>query len=687
MEKKKRQGSHSFNRRELLRGAGAVGIVGVTGCTALLSQAVPPSRPPLYGSAYAQPTEIGWQPKQPPLTTPWTEDVLPESSLPEYPRPQMKRKEWLNLNGVWQFAAASQGESPPVGRDLPDRILVPFPPESALSGIMRHHERMFYRRRFIVPPHWRVAGQGEAEAHQRLLLHFDAVDYQTDVWINGGFLGTHEGGYDRFTFDITDALRIDEAHKSEGVQEIIVGVFDPTENGDQPLGKQRVSALDNSDSVLFYTPTSGIWQTVWMEPVAPAHIERLVMTPDIPGQSLRLQVHAAYAQHKVVEATAYDGHHVLGHAAGKPGQEITLRIPSPKLWSPDSPFLYGLTVRLVEPKAALESTSSRDREARSQAEDLEPFLDEVESYFGMRSIGLSMIDGRSHIILNGELTFQLSTLQQGFWPDGIYTAATDEGLKFDLAQAKRLGFNTVRKHQKLEPDRWYYHADTLGLLVWQDMPATATGRQAPHTIGPAPAPPLAGRQEFERELRRIVEQYCSHPSIVMWIPFNEGWSEYDTARIADMVKRWDPSRLVDVMSGLNVCECGTVGGDVIDRHNLRTVSAGPPPQPTESRAAIIGEFGAYGISVEGHTWDPRHSHPRIQMADMKALTDQYVEALAQVQSFVTASGLSGANYNLFADVEHQVNGLFTYDRKILKPNAAQVQKANARVLAAASRLK
>ena len=424
MEKKKGRGRHSFSRRELLRGAGVVGLVGVTDCTALLSRAISPSRPPLYGSACPQPSERGWRPKQPPLTTPWTKDVSPENSLPEYPRPQMKRKEWLNLNGVWQFAAAGPDKSPPVGRDLPDRILVPFPPESALSGIMRHHARMFYRRRFIVPPDWRVAGLGEAEDHQRLLLHFEAVDYQTNVWVNGSFVGTHKGGYDHFTFDITDALRIDEVHKSRGIQEIIVGVFDPTEDGDQPLGKQRVSALDNPDSVLFYTPTSGIWQTVWMEPVAAAHIERLVMTPDIPGQSLRLQVHAAHAQHAVVKATAYDGPHAVGHAAGQTGQEITLRISTPKLWSPDSPFLYSLRVRLMEPTEAVESTSSSGREARAQAEDLEPFSDEVESYFGMRSICLSMIDGRSHIVLNGELAFQLSTLQQGFWPDGIYTAAT-----------------------------------------------------------------------------------------------------------------------------------------------------------------------------------------------------------------------------------------------------------------------
>ena len=302
----------------------------------------------------------------------------------------------------------------------------------------------------------------------------------------------------------------------------------------------------------------------------------------------------------------------------------------------------------------------------------------------MRSIEIHTINGKPHIELNGAFIFQLSTLQQGFWPDGIYTAATDEALRFDLESAKALGFNAVRKHQKIEPDRWYYHADKLGVLVWQDMPATATGRQASRPQDSALHPDQAGEKKFETELHRMIDQHRNHPSIVLWIPFNEGWGEFDTTYIAGLVNKWDPTRLVDPMSGFNVCQCGFGGGNISDRHNLRTIWPGPPPPFSEGRAIIIGEFGAYGMSVKGHTWDPANAHPHIHVDDADELTRNYVNALNQIRDFAITSGLSGANYNLFADVEHQVNGLYTYDRKILKPNRNQVREANAKVLDSAA---
>jgi hypothetical protein len=472
-------------------------------------------------------------------------------------------------------------------------------------------------------------------------------------------------------------LRTGGSYKPVGEQELIVGVYDPTEKGDQPLGKQRVSAIDNPRSELYYTPTSGIWQTVWMEPVPATYIRHLKLTPNLNESTLRLQVHTANARHHAVEVIAYDKGHAIASATGEPEREFSLHIPEPKLWSPDSPFLYDLVIRLTE--------NPQNRITTRLHHDQTP-MDAVKSYFGMRSVELKTIHGSPHITLNGAFTFQLSTLQQGFWPDGIYTAVTDEALRFDLEQAKHLGFNTVRKHQKLEPDRWYYHADKLGLLVWQDIPATSKGVQAVHGKGPLPQPGPAAQHEYLAELHRILRQFHNHPSIIIWIPFNEGWGEFDTSRIAALAKHLDPSRLVDQMSGFNVCGCGFGSGDIADRHNLGAIWPGPPPPSETHRATVIGEFGAYAYSVANRTWDPEHAHPHIEVAGSNALTKDYIYAMQQIHHFAINSGLSGANYNLFADVEHQVNGLFTYDRKVFKADKHQVRQANAMVLAAAAEL-
>lgn len=681
MDDKENLTHSATTRRDFLRGASAIGALGAMGhpLPIVMNSFHEDSRE--HAPTPPQPQESGWSAKQPPLTTPWTHQVSPENCLPEYPRPQMRRTQWSNLNGVWQFQVADQDDRPPIGRDLKQRILVPFPVESALSGIMQHHARMFYRRRFVVPRSWNIQAGNPDSPHHRLLLHFDAVDFEAHVWVNGKLMGIHKGGYDRFSFDITDALRSDESHRPQGEQELVVKVYDPTEKGTQPLGKQRVSAIDNPRSALWYTPTSGIWQTVWLEPVPNAWIHHLEITPNLSENSLHLNVHAVNAQHHAIHVTAYDGDRSIASAIGKPGQNITLHIPEPKLWSPDSPFLYNLTVRLVE------HAKSGMREAESnRAKAVTSHSDQVRSYFGMRSIEISSVHGRPHITLNGKFIFQLSNLQQGFWPDGIYTAPTDEGLRFDLEQTKQLGFNAARKHQKIEPDRWYYHADKLGLLVWQDIPATALRRQQSYISQPVPYPGAPKHREYEHELRRIIQQNHNHPSIVMWIPFNEGWGEFDTAYIANLVKTWDPSRLVDQMSGFNVCECGLGTGNVIDRHNLGGAWPGPPPSPTGHRAAIIGEFGAFAYSVANHTWDPQHAHPHLKVAGAEGLTKHYATAMHQIREFALKSGLSGANYNLFADVEHQVNGLYTYDRKVFKANKKQIRASNAAVLSSAAEL-
>jgi len=577
----------------------------------------------------------GWQPKDPPLSTPWTDQVGPDNALPEYPRPQLTRKDWQNLNGVWEFAAADDLSTPPTGRTLEERILVPFPVESALSGIQRSEERMFYRRTFQVPAKWRVDRAG-----QRLMLNFGAVDYDATVWVNGKKVTTHRGGYDRFSVDITDALT------TSGPQELIVGVEDRADATWQPLGKQRRVP----DRGIFYTGASGIWQTVWLEPVAANHVTELDMTPDLADESLRLTVHTP--SKATVEAVAFDGKKKVGKVRGSSNEPLRLPVPDPKLWSPDSPFLYDLKIRVLDGKRT---------------------VDEVGSYFGMREIGTKRgADGKLRMTLNGKILFHLATLDQGYWPDGIYTAPTDEALAFDLVQHKKLGFNTVRKHIKVEPDRWFYHADRLGLLVWQDMPSMKDTDQLP--------PPEA-RAEFERQLHRIIDQHDAWTSVVVWVPFNEGWGEWDraeTGRIADEVAAQDPSRLVDAHSGVNCCRSkGDSGrGHIIDHHAY----VGPARvAPEANRVAVDGEHGGFGLEVEGHMWFGE-GHAYEMTPDSATLTRRYVENQRDVLAAAQQCGISGAVYTQITDVEHEVNGFFTYDRQVEKMDFAQVRAVNKEII-------
>ncbi len=589
------------------------------------------------GPSAAGSPDAGWTPGTPPLTTPWTGDVSPANALPEYPRPQLTRPRWQNLNGVWEFAAAAPDEAPPFGRTLGERVLVPYPIESALSGIQRHEDRMWYRRTFTVPPTWK-AGSG-----QRLLLHFGAVDYDAKVWVNGRQVATHRGGYDGFSADVTGALH------PNGPQELVVWAEDLTDATFQPIGKQR----RDSDHGIFYQGSSGIWRTVWMEPVAPSSIERLKLTPDVAGGVLRVGARTTGPAGLTLEATAYDGHRTVGQVTGPADGELRLPMPRAKLWSPDRPFLYDLRVRLLD---------------RGKA------VDTVESYFGMRSVGTAIgADGRRHLTLNGKILFNLSTLDQGFWPDGLNTAPTDEALRFDLDKHKELGFNAVRKHIKVEPDRWYYHADRLGLLVWQDMPSSKTERI-----------PDPWRAQFESELHELVDEHLSWTSIVAWVPFNEGWGEWDraaTGRIADDVRRQDPSRIVNAHSGVNCCaSLGDSGrGDVIDHHQY----VGPAtPMPDAGRVAIDGEHGGFGLEVEGHMWFGE-GFAYEMTPDSATLTRRYVENQRDVLRSAKKCGISGSIYTQITDVEGEVNGFYTYDRQVTKMDVAQVRAVNREIIAGA----
>ena len=590
-------------------------------------------------TAAAQPPDEndGWQMAPPPLTTPWTGQVSPSNALPEYPRPQLTRPSWQNLNGVWQFAGASVGGAPPVGQDLAERILVPYPTESALSGIARHEDHMWYRRTFTVPEAWQV-GQG-----QRLRINFGAVDHTATVWVNGTEVAEHTGGYTAFSVDVTDALA------PSGPQEIVVGVEDRTDETWQPVGKQR----DVPDRGIFYTSSSGIWQTVWMEPVAArGHVEDLDMATDVDTDTLTLTVDTGGdASGLTVRAVVGDGDEEVATAEGAPDQPLDVQVPDAELWSPDHPFLYSLDVTVLD----------------GQQE-----VDQVGSYFGMREIGTARgADGRLRITLNHGILFLMSTLDQGFWPDGIYTAPTDEALRSDVAQTKRLGFNTIRKHVKVEPDRWYHAADTLGVLVWQDMPSMRTGG----------IPPPEAQAEFERQLHEIVDQNDRWTSVIGWVLFNEGWGEWSseaTGRIADSVAAQDPTRLVNAHSGVNCCAShGDSGrGDVIDWHAY----TGPAqPTPDDHRVAVDGEHGGFGLEVPGHMWFGEGG--AYQMAqDEDELTTLYVENQRQLIPIAQQRGISGAVYTQLTDIEHEVNGFFTYDRQVEKMDFDQVRAVNDEVV-------
>ncbi len=560
-----------------------------------------------------------WQPADGPLMTPFAKDVSPTNALPEYPRPQMVRRDWRNLNGLWQWAPAEEGQAPPVGQDLEGEILVPYPIESALSGVMEHHDRLVYRRTFQVPGAWRDG---------RVLLHFGGVDWEATVYVNGKKVGHHRGGYDPFTVDVTDALT------AGGEQELIVAVYDPTNQGDQPRGKQVLKPKG-----IWYTPVTGIWRTVWLEPVPERHIGRLVLTPDVDEQALRVRVVPAGDPKGLrarVTVTA-DGNRAGACTAEPQGDALDglVLISKPRLWSPDDPFLYDLKVELL----------AGDR-----------VLDTVTGYAGLRKIAIGKGPaGKTRMLLNGKFVFQVGPLDQGWWPDGLYTAATDEALRYDVAMTKRLGFNFARKHVKVEPDRWYYWCDRLGLMVWQDMPNG--NNKSPE-----------GKKQFQRELKELVTDYANHPSIIMWVVFNEGWGQHDTERYGRLVKGWDPSRLVSNASGWTDKACG----DILDVHSYPKPK-GAAPEP--DRAAVQGEFGGLGLGVPGHMWEKKHWGYR-GMADRNELTRGYEDLMRTIYKMKDDPGLSGAVYTQTSDVEIECNGLMTYDRAVLKPVVERVAAVN-----------
>jgi beta-galactosidase/beta-glucuronidase len=597
------------------------------------------------GASTASGLAADWKPAQGPLATRWAKDVSPDKALPEYPRPQMVRKEWRNLNGLWEYAVRPKGDDRP--EKFNGQILVPYPIESALSGVMKRienvAERLWYRRTFAVPKDW---------SGKNVLLHFGAVNWESTVWVNGKKLGEHRGGYDGFDYDITDAL------KPDGEQEIVVSASNPADAGTQPRGKQV-----RKSGGIFYTPSTGIWQTVWIEPVPKTAIDSVTVVPDVDKKVVKVAVkaHGELKGKRISLAYWMDQSTDSGTGGGQNAPtsgEVTIldvAIDNPRFWTPESPFLYQLHVKLLGDDASA--------------------VDSATTYFGMRKISIAKDDkGVTRIFLNNKPQYMIGPLDQGFWPDGIYTAPTDDALKYDIEMTKKLGYNMARKHVKVEPDRWYYWADKLGLLVWQDMPSgdRSIGSKQPDLV----RTPESAKQ-YDLELKQMIDGRRNHPSIIMWVVFNEGWGQFDTPRVTNWVKEYDPSRLVN-------CASGWTDRGVGDVHDIHVYPGPGATKPEEHRAAVLGEFGGLGLPLEGHTWQSTKNWGYRKYNNRDELTKAYLSLMDHLQPQIADPGMSAAVYTQTTDVETEVNGLMTYDREIVKPDEEQIAAAHRKLFEAAN---
>jgi beta-galactosidase/beta-glucuronidase len=586
-----------------------------------------------FGMCFLLLTAQPWQPVGDQIKTFWAEHVNPANPLPEYPRPQMERKLWINLNGLWDYALTERGSSVPDAFD--GKILVPYAIESSLSGVRKRvgeNQELWYQRTFQIPSDWK---------RKNVALNFGAVDWKADVWVNDIKIGSHKGGYTPFSFNITPFL------KESGEQKIMVKVWDPTDKGFQPRGKQV-----NEPRGIWYTPVTGIWQTVWIEPVEQAYIAHLKTVPNIDRGNLTvLAATEGTNPSDIIEVNILAEGSVISSGKAAAGQEVLVSVPNAKLWSPESPYLYELEV-LVHHNGKV--------------------TDKVNSYAGMRKISTKRDkNGIVRLQLNNRDYFQFGPLDQGWWPDGLYTAPTDEALLYDIKKSKDFGFNMIRKHVKVEPARWYYHCDREGILVWQDMPS---GDQSPqwqsrnYFNGLELQRSSESEENFRREWKEIVDLTYSNPSVVVWVPFNEAWGQFKTKEIVEWTKNYDPSRLVNPASGGNHYNTG----DMLDMHNY--------PDPVmglydSKRTNVLGEYGGIGLVLEDHLWEKDRNWGYVQYKNTEEATKAYVELAEKLKKLIP-NGYSAAVYTQTTDVEVEVNGLMTYDRKVVKLVEEQIRKVN-----------
>lgn len=581
----------------------------------------------------------GWQPVGDKIKSPWAANINTASPLPEYPRPQLVREHWQNLNGLWDYAIVPGKPATPPGH-YDGKLLVPFAVESSLSGVGKtvgKDSSLWYRQTVTVD---------NAIRKQRVHLHFGAVDWQCEVYVNGRKAGTHEGGYDPFSFDITPYL-------NKGArQEIVVGVWDPTNEGPQPNGKQVVRPHG-----IWYTPVTGIWQTVWMEGVPETHVVATKHTPDIDQNTLSVQttVESAKDGDQVRIAAWKDGTKVAEETVAV-GTDATLKIADAERWSPASPSLYDLNVAVLRKGKV---------------------VDEITSYFAMRKISMGKdANGTQRMLLNNEFVFQYGPLDQGWWPDGLYTAPTDEALRFDIEKTKAMGFNMIRKHIKVEPARWYYHCDQLGILVWQDMPSGDLGgnhwdMRPGITSGRQHDKDRSAESEaiYRKEWQAIMDALHNFPSIVVWVPFNEAWGQFKTSEITEWTMAYDPSRLVNSASGGNFFPTG----HIMDIHNYPDAVMPRPELYGDKQILVLGEFGGLGLPVEGHTWQNKDNWGYQSFKSVDELKQRYSGLVSDLARLIPM-GLSAAVYTQTTDVEIETNGLMTYDREVVKLPEAELHQ-------------
>ncbi|MBR6272405.1 MAG: beta-galactosidase [Bacteroidales bacterium] len=577
-----------------------------------------------------------YQPAGDKIKTQWAAEVHPDQVLPEYPRPQMVRPEWKNLNGLWNYSTTPKDGKQPEA--FAGQILVPFCIESSLSGVQQEvgpSNALWYQRSFSIPKSWKG---------QRVLLHFGAVDWMTDVWVNDIKVGSHTGGYTPFTFDITQAL-------SSKDNTLVVRVWDPTDASYIPHGKQV-----RKPGGIFYTSVTGIWQTVWLEPVPESYIASVKTVPDLERATVTVTPDfvGLTADDLYQVEVSFEGEKVAsGKALG--GQPVEVNMPQGfRTWTPDHPWLYDLKVTVLRKGKA---------------------IDAVESYFAMRSFGTTRDEnGIVRLTLNGKPIFQFGPLDQGWWPDGLYTAPTDEALAFDIEKTKELGFNMIRKHVKVEPARWYYHCDRLGMIVWQDMPSGGRGpgwQTDRYFDGQESLRTKESEDCYKKEWKEIIESLISQPCIGVWVPFNESWGQFKTPEIVEMTKTLDPTRLVNPASGGNFYACG----DILDLHHY------PEPKMVlydPTRATVLGEYGGIGRKVEGHTWVKDQGWGYVEFDSEEKVTDTYVE-YAELLYKMAFQGFSAAVYTQTTDCETELNGLMTYDRAVVKLDPARLLQINRKI--------
>lgn len=598
------------------------------------------------GMIWAQNT--GWKITGDKIRTTWADKIDPLNPLPEYPRPQMVRSEWKNLNGLWDYAITPPSDKIPA--TFQGKILVPFAVESALSGVNKTvgpDNVLWYRTKFTLPSTFRK---------KTILLHFGAVDWLSDIYINGNKVGSHQGGYDPFYFNITPYL------KGNGAQVLELRVADPVDKGPQPRGKQVLSP-----GSIWYTSVTGIWQTVWLEAVPATYISSTKQVPDIDKKVLSVSVDLENEEPgDIIHISTWDGDKMISEIESSNGLGIIVTVNNPRLWSPDDPFLYDLKISVIRKGKV---------------------IDEVKSYFAMRKSSLMADEnGVLRMMLNNKFVFQYGPLDQGWWPDGLYTAPSDEALLFDIVKTKDLGFNMIRKHVKVEPARWYYHCDRTGILVWQDMPSGDLGGGQWNTRpgmegGSDKIRTEASEKIYRSEWNAIIDYLYNFPCVIVWVPFNESWGQFKTAEVTKWTMEKDPSRLVNSASGGNFHETG----HILDLHNYPNPVMAKPEVFGSKQALVLGEFGGLGLPLEGHTWLDKDNWGYRTFQDADTLFKTYSGYLDQIALFIKR-GLSAAIYTQTTDVEIECNGLMTYDRKVVKVPENQLKAATRKMYDAASKV-